>query len=192
MWIATRPSPSWCLPHRYPRTLKAERPRQGGADLLAGPDRSKAIGARDYALLLLLLRTSLRAAEACSLRASAIRWSHGRWILRFKVKGGRERTIPLPGEVRTAIDEYLRLDAGRRSKLACGGPEAYIFQPEGQLSNIDLRQTAVYGNGVECVRRWGSWSGVGKLSPHDLRRTAITKALDQGLSYRQVQMMSGH
>ncbi len=25
-----------------------------------------------------------------------------------------------------------------------------------------------------------------------LRRTAITKALDQGLSYRQVQMMSGH
>jgi len=25
-----------------------------------------------------------------------------------------------------------------------------------------------------------------------LRRTAITRALDQGLSYRQVQMMSGH
>jgi integrase len=34
--------------------------------------------------------------------------------------------------------------------------------------------------------------GVGKLAPHDLRRTAITRALGQGLSYRQVQMMSGH
>ena len=33
---------------------------------------------------------------------------------------------------------------------------------------------------------------MGKLSPHDLRRTAITRALDQGLSYRQVQMMTGH
>jgi integrase/recombinase XerD len=42
------------------------------------------------------------------------------------------------------------------------------------------------------VRKWGDFSGVGKLSPHDLRRTAITLALDQGLSYRQVQMMSGH
>ena len=42
------------------------------------------------------------------------------------------------------------------------------------------------------VRRWGDYCGIGKLSPHDLRRTAITRALDQGLSYRQVQMMSGH
>ena len=37
-----------------------------------------------------------------------------------------------------------------------------------------------------------SQCGIGKLSPHDLRRTAITRALDQGLSYRQVRMMSGH
>ena len=42
------------------------------------------------------------------------------------------------------------------------------------------------------VHRWGDYSGAGKVSPHDLRRTAITRALDQGLSYRQVQMMSGH
>ncbi len=31
---------------------------------------------------------------------------------------------------------------------------------------------------------------MGDVSPHDLRRTAITKVLDAGLSYRQVQMMS--
>jgi integrase len=31
-----------------------------------------------------------------------------------------------------------------------------------------------------------------KVSPHDLRRTVITHALNQGLSYRQVQVMSGH
>jgi integrase len=38
------------------------------------------------------------------------------------------------------------------------------------------------------VHRWGDFSGAGKVSPPDLRRTAITRAL----SYRQVQMMSGH
>jgi integrase len=32
----------------------------------------------------------------------------------------------------------------------------------------------------------------GDLSPHDLRRTAITRALETGLTYRQVQMMSKH
>ena len=41
------------------------------------------------------------------------------------------------------------------------------------------------------VHRWGDYSGAGKVSPHDLRRTAITRALDQGLSYRQGWMMSG-
>jgi integrase/recombinase XerD len=42
------------------------------------------------------------------------------------------------------------------------------------------------------VKRWAVYGGIGHVSPHDLRRTAITKALDQGLTYRQVQMMSGH
>src|SRR5262249_29793159 len=42
------------------------------------------------------------------------------------------------------------------------------------------------------VARWGDYCRLGKLSPHDLRRKAITRALDQGLSYRQGQRMSGH
>jgi site-specific recombinase XerD len=46
--------------------------------LLSGPDREKAEGARDYALMLAMLRFSLRVFEVCSLRASSVRWSHGR------------------------------------------------------------------------------------------------------------------
>ena len=37
--------------------------------LLSGPDREKAEGARDYALMLVMLRLSLRVSEVCSLRA---------------------------------------------------------------------------------------------------------------------------
>lgn len=44
----------------------------------------------------------------------------------------------------------------------------------------------------KIVRRWADYSRIGNLSPHDLRRTAITKALDSGLTYRQVQMTSKH
>ena len=36
------------------------------------------------------------------------------------------------------------------------------------------------------------YSRLGDLSPHDLRRTAITRVLKSGLTYRQVQMMSRH
>src|ERR687889_1130893 len=83
--------------------------------LLSGPDREKPEGARDYALMLLMLRLSLRVSEVCSLRASSVKWSHGRWTLSLKVKGGAEEVWPLPPDVKQAIDRYLRLDEQRRS-----------------------------------------------------------------------------
>ncbi len=64
--------------------------------LLSGPDREKAQGARDYALLLLMLRTSIRVSEACNLRLSQVKWSHGRWVIKFKVKGVGKGRSPSP------------------------------------------------------------------------------------------------
>ena len=160
--------------------------------VLSGPDREKAGGARDYALLLLMLRTSIRVSEACNLRLSQVRWSHGRWIAKFKVKGGRERTQPIPSEVKKAIDEYLKLDRTRRSLQHSDGAEQFIFQPHTNYRTLEFNKPLSATMAWQIVRKWGQFSGVGKLSPHDLRRTAITRALDQGLSYRQVQMMSGH
>jgi site-specific recombinase XerD len=160
--------------------------------LLSGPNREIPAGARDYALLLLMLRTSIRVSEACGLRLSQVKWSHGRWVIKFKVKGGRERTQPIPGEVKKAIDEYLRLDKKRRELQHSGGEEQFIFQPHTNYRTLEFNKPISSTMAWHIVRKWGRFTGVGKLSPHDLRRTAITRALDQGLSYRQVQMMSGH
>lgn len=160
--------------------------------LLAGPDQNKSEGARDYALMLLMLRTSLRVSEACSLRASSIKWSHGRWILKFKVKGGRTRTIPLPAEVKKAVDDYLKMDQDRRQCQNSGGTEAFIFQPLTNYRTLVFDKPLSNQMAWNIVKKWGEFGGIGKVSPHDLRRTAITKALDQGLTYRQVQMMTGH
>jgi site-specific recombinase XerD len=46
-------------------------------NLLVSPDREKADHARDYALMLVLLRLTLRVAEVCSLKFSSVKWSHG-------------------------------------------------------------------------------------------------------------------
>ncbi|MEO6392656.1 MAG: tyrosine-type recombinase/integrase [Pyrinomonadaceae bacterium] len=160
--------------------------------VLGGPDRETALGARDHALLLLMLRTSVRVSEACGLRLSQIKWNHGRWVMKFKTKGGRERTQPIPGEVKNAIDAYLRLDRTRRGLQHSDGPDQFIFQPHTNYRTLEFNKPISTTMAWQIVKKWGSFTGVGKLSPHDLRRTAITRALDQGLSYRQVQMMSGH
>jgi len=47
-------------------------------------------------------------------------------------------------------------------------------------------------NGLASGSEVGELLLTWRISPHDLRRTAITQALDQGLSYWQVQMMSGN
>src|SRR5215212_2381456 len=62
--------------------------------LLASPDKTKPEGARDYALLLVMLRLSLRLSEVCSLRRSSITATQGRWVVKCKVKGGREEVWP--------------------------------------------------------------------------------------------------
>lgn len=160
--------------------------------LLSGPNREMPAGARDYALLLLMLRTSIRVSEACGLRFSQVKWSHGRWVIKFKVKGGRERTQPIHSEVKKAIDEYLKLDRKRRELQHSGGEDQFIFQPHTNYRTLEFNKPISATMAWHIVRKWGRFTGVGKLSPHDLRRTAITRALDQGLSYRQVQMMSGH
>ncbi|MGH9944401.1 MAG: tyrosine-type recombinase/integrase [Pyrinomonadaceae bacterium] len=170
------------------RALSAKEVRY----LLSAPDREKPEGARDYALMLIMLRLSLRVSEVCSLRASSIKWSHGRWTLRCKVKGGREEVWPLPKDVKEAIDHYLRLDWKRRELAHSGGEHAHLFQPHTNYRTLDFDKALSTRMVQKLVKRWADYSRLGDLSPHDLRRTAITKALDSGLTYRQVQMMSKH
>ena len=170
------------------RALSAKEVRY----LLSGPDREKPEGARDYALMVVMLRLSLRVSEVCSLRTSSVKWSHGRWTLRCKVKGGREEVWPLPKDVKEAIDQYLRLDRRRREIAHSGGEDAPLFQPHTNYRTLDFDKPLSTRMVQKIVKRWADYCRLGDLSPHDLRRTAITRALDSGLSYRQVQMMSKH
>lgn len=160
--------------------------------LLSGPDQKTAEGARDYSLILFMLLTSLRVSEVCSMRLSSMKWSHSRWVIKFKVKGGRERTIPLPASVKKSVDNYLRIDRDRRKLQKCDGDNSFIFQPLTNYRTLVFDKALTTAMAWQIVRKWGEFGGIGKVSPHDLRRTAITRALDQGLSYRQVQMMTGH
>lgn len=160
--------------------------------LLSGPDRNKAPVARDYAMMLVMLRLSLRLAEVSALQVSAIRWSHGRWILRCKIKGGKEETWPLPKDVKQAIDEYLKSDDARRRTLHSGGDEAYLFQPLVKYRSLVFDKPLSPRMIQKIVARWGEFTGIGRVTPHDLRRTVVTKLLNDGRSYREMQMVTKH
>jgi integrase/recombinase XerD len=160
--------------------------------LFSSPDRTKPEGARDYAIILIMGRMSLRVAEVASLKTSSITWSHGRPIVKFKVKGGRERTLPLPADVKNAIDDYLKLDRPRRKILNTGGENAWLFQPHTNARTLVYNKPLSTRMIGKLVKKYADYAGLGDLSPHDLRRTAITRALDLGESIREVQMMSGH
>jgi site-specific recombinase XerD len=161
-------------------------------NLLAAPDKRKPEGARDYALLLVMLRLSLRLSEVCKLRRSSITTSQGRWILKCKVKGGREEVWPLPRDVKEAIDDYLRLDFKRRQSLHSDGPDAPLFQPHSNYRTLVFDKALSPRHVQRIVAKWGQYSGVGKITPHDLRRTVVTELLNRGHSYREVQMVTKH
>jgi integrase/recombinase XerD len=64
------------------------------ARLLAGCDRRRTVGRRDYAILLLLVRLGLRAGEVAAMQFEDLDWRAGEILVRGK--GDRYDRLPLP------------------------------------------------------------------------------------------------
>lgn len=185
--------------------------------LLELPKTETIIGARDYALLLLMVRTFMRVAEAVSLREDDFYYNLNHWYVKVRVKGGEVRNVPVPLDVKKAIDHYHFLDRYHRSMISPGEKQSkFVFTP-----SIDKITRADVTANVHLTSRH-VWHIVGKygeklfmpeilkmkkehhamsevqirksfrLTPHDFRRTAITRALDMGESYRRVMNASRH
>jgi integrase len=123
--------------------------------LPAGPDKWKAEGARDHALILTMLRLSLRVSEVASLRASDIRWSHGRWIIKFKVKGRRERTLPLPDDIRAAVNVHLKLEAKGKSTQSTAASLPSVANS--LVSGINVQKIRSATVAVAASKRNAAW-----------------------------------
>lgn len=150
------------------------------------------LGARDYALILFMLRLSLRVSEVCNLRVSDVKWTSGRWVLTIKLKGGREERRPLPADVKKAFDNYLELDRENREIMKSGGEDAYLFQAEPNKRWFGENKPLSTRHVWHLVKKYSKLAGIGEVSPHDLRRTAITQAFKQKVPIRHIQRMSGH
>lgn len=131
--------------------------------LLAGCDRRTAIGRRDYAMILILLRLGLRAGETSLLRLDDLDWRAGELVVRGK--GAREDRLPLPADVGAAITGYLKRGRPRSRRRELFLSARAPFTP---VASATVRST---------VRRACRRAGVGEIGAHRLRHTAACQMI---------------
>ena len=160
------------------------------ADADPGPQQ-----ARSAALVRLLLHNGLRVDELVSADVTDLGTRPGRSegphashrVLGIVRKGGRAATVALAPATVEVLEVYLdqRAAAAGVERARLAGP-LLATRTGGRLT-----QKAVW----ELIRRLARTAGIGtwaELSPHSLRHTAITLALDAGATIRDVQDFAGH
>lgn len=158
--------------------------------LLEAPDRATVRGARDHAILLWLLQLGLRREELSRVTLADLGEERGWRTVMVHGKGGKRRVLPVKPGLWRATLTYLER-SGR--ELAHEPVDAPLFQPtrnpRGGTTAKALTGTMLW----YIVTRYVKAAGIKKrISPHSLRHTAITQALDAGATIRQAQTFSGH
>jgi len=138
---------------------------------------SRQDGPRSEALIHLLTLNGLRITEALSRDVEDLDYDQGHRILRLNRKGGKRAKAPLTPAAVRALEAYL---AGRTT-----GP---LFTT---TTGLRLDRTSAY----RIVRRLAQQAAIpaaAHISPHSLRHSFATAALDAGVALRDVQDAMGH
>lgn len=149
-----------------------------------------------------LLMLALRRSEATRLRAGDLEYLDGRWLIRVRGKGDRDRSLPVPPRLlQTWSTWWARLSeeapqnasfnedpAAWMSWARRHAEQPLLVSTKARNSLMPLSSSEVAWHVRKAARRAGLMN---RVSPHMLRATAITHALDQGASHRGVQQMAG-
>ena len=144
---------------------------------------SSVLGLRDFAILSLLWANALRRAEVCKCNVSDFDAELKSLRIFGKGRGNQSETIFLGESTRDAIAVYL----GTRS--GCGDEPLFIAHKAGYQGRR-LSTNSIYN----IVHNRAELAGISKkMSPHRIRHSAITTALDvTGGDVRRVQKLSRH
>jgi len=138
--------------------------------LLAAADDA---GLRDAVVAGLLLLCGLRASEVGTLDAASLQDERGHRVLVVRGKGGRVDRVPVAPWLSHRLDGYL---AGRTT-----GP--LVDDDGGRLDRHQVRR---------IVARLCRAAGLPVVSPHSLRHTTVTLALQAGAPLHRVQDLARH
>lgn len=146
--------------------------------LLGSCDRRQPKGRRDHAIMVLLARLGLRAAEVAMLRLDDFDWRAGEILIRGK--GGHVERLPLPPDVGDAVAGYLR-----RGRPMSSQREVFL--------RVHAPIRGLRPSGVSAVVREACIrAGIEPVGPHRLRHTAGTELLRAGASLPEVAQVLRH
>ncbi len=166
-------------PHR---ALKREEAKL----LLDAIDRRTTLGKRDYALIMLLIRTGIRRAEAVALTIGDLVMEQGYHVAIIRHgKGNKRGFAKLPVEVRQVIDDYLQ--AAGREHAAPAAPLFVSFR-----KGDHPQEKPLHPNQVERIVKSRAHAVGIAMSPHGMRASFITLAFEGGADLALVQDAARH
>lgn len=173
-----RPTPRSRLrlrtPRRLPRALTAAE-----VTALLGSLRTT----RDLAMAGLMLYCGLRSCEVLALAVTDVDIG-GRWLL-VHGKGGKDRRVPLDGDLAAVINSYLLTE--RPDSVADGQGSLFL------VGKGPHRGRPLTAAGLRTVFRYHrAVSGVGAGAPHALRHTFGTALAEAGVDLAVMQALLGH
>lgn len=145
--------------------------------LLAGCERSRLDGVRDFAILILLARLGLRAIEVARLELDDLDWRSGEILVRGKAR--RQDRLPMSGDVGEALTAYLSVRGQheeRRVFLTLHAPTRPI--------RADLVG--------DVVQRACKRAGVAHVGAHRLRHALASELLREGASLIDISQVLRH
>jgi len=149
-------------------------------------------------LLQFLEATGLRAAELLGARLGDLQQFDGRLLLQVHGKGSKNRVIPIAGQAQRALQRYLQCrgldmaptDAPAEAPLLCSLLDS--AQPLSYRSLYGSMKTwlnkAIDGSDLP----WADKVAAARASPHWLRHTCGTRALERGVPLDVVGQLLGH
>jgi len=156
--------------------------KQQAKDMLT-VDTSTVQGKRDYALLSLLVKTGLRRSEAVALNQGDIRMMDGHHVAVIEHgKGDKTRIVKLRVEVYRGIADYI-------AAIPEHGKQAPLFVRV--LRGDHPTASRLTDKAVELIVKKYAPEGV-ELTPHGLRATFATLALEGGAPLHDTQYAMGH
>ncbi len=138
-------------------------------------------GARDAAGFALMFGCGLRRSETVTVTCTDYDSASGQ--LRILGKGNKQRTVYAPAGGQAALDAWLAI----RGDAA--GP---ILAPVTKGGTIRVGRPMTAQALMMRLRRRAGQAGIGSCSPHDLRRTFVSTALEAGADLAMVQALAGH
>jgi integrase/recombinase XerD len=138
---------------------------------------ASAAGVRDAALIALMASGGPRRSEVVTLQLGDYDRGDGCVTIRSG-KGKKDRTIYIAGGAQTTLDDWLVLR---------GNAPGPIFTSTTHAGRAITDQAVLV-----ILRKRAEQAGVAAFSPHDLRRTMITRLLEAGADVVSVQRLAGH